>query len=315
MLLELASEAMQLPIPLLVRIGRRSDFMYKEYEIPKRTAGYRTIHHPSRALKAAQRWLLSTVISELPVHSSAFAYRTGVGIRAHAEFHRGARFLLRMDFNDFFHSLTDEDLRRVIASQPTMTAEWSDQDVDWFLRIVCRKRRLTIGAPSSPALSNALMVPFDESINARVGPKHIKYSRYADDLVFSAPAGDLLGQVKGEVEALLREIPYPTELSINHSKTIHSSTKRRQVVTGLVLTTDGGVSAGRPLKRKVRALLHKLELITPEERKWLRGILGHLKAVDPKFVNRLALKYGSPKLRIASQARESPSAGGSGADS
>lgn len=59
---------------------RTASHHYKTYAIPKRDGGTRTIEHPSKKLKALQRWLLTNVLEGLPVHPAAMAYKKGISI-------------------------------------------------------------------------------------------------------------------------------------------------------------------------------------------------------------------------------------------
>lgn len=55
---------------------------------------------------------------------------------------------------------------------------------------------LAIGAPSSPRLSNVLMHDFDQMVSEEVKSDKIVYTRYADDLTFSAPRTGHLTRVE-----------------------------------------------------------------------------------------------------------------------
>ncbi len=81
---------------------------YKVYTIPKRTSGYRVIAHPSKMLKKYQRALTSILSDILKVHPASYAYRTGFSIKDNAYKHRRNRYLLKMDFSDFFNSIEPE---------------------------------------------------------------------------------------------------------------------------------------------------------------------------------------------------------------
>ncbi len=81
---------------------------YKVYTIPKRTSGYRVIAHPSKMLKKYQRALTSILSDILKVHLCFYAYRTGFSIKDNAYKHRRNRYLLKMDFSDFFNSIEPE---------------------------------------------------------------------------------------------------------------------------------------------------------------------------------------------------------------
>src|SRR5687768_18266936 len=85
-------------------VARSASHRYKTYEIDKRGGGTRSIHHPSRELKALQRWLLKNVIADWPVHESATAYRPSSSIKANVSKHLKNKFLLKVDFENFFPS-------------------------------------------------------------------------------------------------------------------------------------------------------------------------------------------------------------------
>lgn len=87
---------------------------YKVYTIPKRTSGHRVIAQPSKELKKYQRKYLE--LQELPIHDSAMAYREGLSIKDNANAHRSNRFLLKMDLENFFNSITSNLFWNVWAS-------------------------------------------------------------------------------------------------------------------------------------------------------------------------------------------------------
>src|SRR5436305_13792167 len=112
MILESMPQDLGLTTEAIERIARSASHNYKTYLVPKRSGGYREIHHPSKQLKGLQRWLLQNVIEHLPVHAAAAAYLKGMSIRANAERHVNSRFLLRIDLQNFFPSITQVDLSR-----------------------------------------------------------------------------------------------------------------------------------------------------------------------------------------------------------
>src|SRR5690606_5965066 len=56
-----------------------------------------------------------------------------------------------------------------------------------------RVLRLSIGAPSSPIVSNLLMFEFDKIVTSEADRRGIRYTRYADDMTFS---GQRIGMLK-----------------------------------------------------------------------------------------------------------------------
>ena len=298
LLKELSRQLMQVE-PAIVNVARNASFRYKTFFVPKRTGGQRRIDHPSRELKAVQRALLHYHISAWPVHPSAMAYRPERNnILMNAEQHAASCYLLRMDFSDFFPSITGQDIRKYLESAEP---EWIEVDRDLFVSLVTLQDRLTIGAPSSPALSNAICFELDVQLSQHAERYGAKYTRYADDLFFSCAARDVLGKFPGDVTAIVDSLPIPAELAINPAKTRHSSKRARRRVTGLTLGSDARVHVGRGRKREVRAMIHKWNALGADQRRRLAGMLGFIRDIDPDFINSLILKYGASAVAKAAK--------------
>jgi hypothetical protein len=151
---------------------------------------------------------------------------------------------------------------------------------------------LTIGAPTSPQLSNAIMFGFDESWSRRVEAMEVAYSRYADDLYFSTNRPNVLEGVLQELRESLQG-GGPPILRINEEKTVFSSRKRRRLAAGLVLTSDRKISIGRHKKRVLKSLVWKLKRreLDPHEVASLRGWISYLRSIEPAFLVSLQRKY------------------------
>lgn len=288
-----------LPAGFIVNLAHGASYEYKVYSIAKRTGGRRVIHHPSRRLKALQRWLLANVVEALPVHAAAAAYRKNRSIFDNAELHAKSRYLLRMDLTEFFPSITQTDLASYIAEHETLFGGWTHLDVDVFCRLVCRNSTLTIGSPTSPALSNAICYQMDVSLHALSTKSAVTYSRYADDLFFSSNGPDVLRRIEAEVERVVSEVKVPAKLRINTTKTRHSSKRGARRVTGIVLGSDGCTYIGRAYKRRIRALIHKFDSLDQPTRASLVGLIAYAIGFDPQFMNCLIDKYGLDAVRKA----------------
>ena len=306
MLRESCSTQLQLPLPYLDRLAQSASHRYKEYVIPKRTGGRRTIHHPARALKAIQRWLLREVLYQWPVHPSAHAYEIGRNIRSNAAVHLGARYVLRIDLRDFFPSLDSSDIEEYWTRHPSTVPDWTEPDMQWFLRIVCRNGVLTVGAPTSPRLSNVLCLEVDRAISALCEQHGAAYSRYADDLFFSTAAQGVLPRLEPAVREVVEEAELPSSLTINEPKTRHFSRRKKMSITGLVLTQYDDISIGRKRKRHLRSMIFGYDALPVEERRHLAGWLAFCSSVEPDFIERLVQKYGAEKVDEAMQMPPAP---------
>src|SRR2546425_637146 len=65
MIIEKMALELGIPINFVTSLSRTASHEYKTYGIPKRSGGTRIIHHPSRRLKALQRWLLLRAFERL----------------------------------------------------------------------------------------------------------------------------------------------------------------------------------------------------------------------------------------------------------
>lgn len=294
MILERMAAHLALTPSFLIKLAGTASHRYKEYKIPKRTGGERTIHHPARELKLLQYWLLKNVLIGLPVHPLATAYRKGSSIRLNAAKHVANNYLLRVDFEDFFHSLKGSDVVSVLQAnrQRLADVELTDPDISLIRQIVCRLDCLTIGAPTSPLLSNAIMFEFDVKLSAMAQAAEVTYTRYADDLYFSTSQPNVLQGILDSLRESVNAGSVPI-LTINDRKTAFSSRKRRRLAAGLVLTSDRKISIGRHKKRMVKALVNKLKHkeLPPQQLAHLRGWIAYLRSVEPVFVLALRRKY------------------------
>lgn len=302
MIIEQMASSLGLPTKFIVSLARGAAHEYKTYTIPKRTGGTRTIHHPSKKLKALQRWLLAYVIERLPVHPCATAYRKQRSILDNAKIHASSRYLLRMDLVNFFPSITQADLAEYIFRHPSVFGGWTSMDADVFCKLVCRGTVLTIGAPSSPALANALCHDMDVMLHALCERKGVNYSRYADDLFFSTDRANILGEIEKEVAGAISGLQTPMNLRLNIKKTRHSSKRGARRVTGIILGSDGKPHIGRDLKRKIRSLIHRFQSLDKTTKASLAGMISYATGLDPSFKNSLIAKYGLPAVREAATA-------------
>ena len=297
-LLERISRDLLVRLQDLDYLARSAPYRYKVYEIKKRTPGKtRVIAQPAREVKRLQYWVIKNVLRRYPIHSAALAYRKGKGIFKNAGAHAKGRYLLKLDFTDFFHSIKGADLKRFIGEH--QWASLDESDLNYLVRILFWMPMrdgdfvLSIGAPSSPMLSNLLLYEFDRRVAAYCKPIGVIYTRYADDLTFSTNAKGVLATVEREVVHICRALPYP-RLSLNREKRVHASRAGQRRVTGLVLSNDGSVSLGRERKRGLHAAVHRYKLgkLNAEETTRLAGMLAFVHSVEPRFIRVLARRYG-----------------------
>ncbi len=282
----------------ILSIAETADERYKVYEIPKRTGGTRLIEHPSQELKALQRWISKVLIDKMPVHDCATAYSVGSGIKQNAYKHVNSLYTNRYDFSGFFPSFKRPLVARFLDEElPKIGISTTSQDIDFVCDIICRNDRITIGAPSSPALTNAMMFRFDLELNNYSLGKNLIYTRYADDIFISSFEANQLSDLENVIQAIKKDIPY-LKLRLNRAKTKYMSKKHLRRITGVVITPDNRLSIGRDRKREIKALIHKWKngQLAPFYVGYMRGLIAFAIDVEPTFLNSLKEKYGKASV-------------------
>lgn len=266
---------------------------YKVFAIEKRGGGHRIVAQPSRELKMLQRIIVSRILADLPVHEVAHGYVRGRGIRTNALAHKDAKYILKMDLENFFPSIKPLDFARYLARRRDTRFDLVEKRQLYSL-LFWRPRgqqglRLCIGAPSSPFISNALMYQIDESIKRLADQRQIVYTRYADDMTFSCQEKNVLHAWQRVVEEIV-ESSRSLRLRVNREKTVHISRARRMAVTGVTINTEGHLSLGRERKRMIRAMAHRYSLgeLSVEEAWELKGLLAFAKDIEPEFARKIS---------------------------
>jgi RNA-directed DNA polymerase len=225
--------------------ARRID-PYREFQVAKARGSVRTIAAPEPDLAKAQRWILDNMFLGSHAGASSFAYRKGVSIRDCASVHVGARWLVKLDLQDFFHSI---DARRVAR---IFRKVGCDEVTSVQLARLCTRGNsgslgtsvspnpldyLPQGAPTSGMLANLAAGNLDQSMSRLASRNALKYTRYSDDLTFSseedfsrAGAVALIRSARGEIAR--------NQFGMHEDKIRISPPGSRLMVLGLLVDSD-----------------------------------------------------------------------------
>ena len=272
---------------------------YKVYTIPKKSFGTRVIAQPAKRLKDYQRILVKFLETRLPIHEAAFAYKKNIGIKDNAEQHIKSNYLLKMDFQNFFYSISNNVFFDALRKH---NIEFSAEDKYLLTKILffnpnkknSGKLVLSIGAPSSPFISNFIMHSFDESISSACLSLNVVYTRYADDLTFSCNTKNVLFSIPELIKKTLRN-HFNDTITVNEMKTIFSSKAHNRHITGITITNENKLSIGRQRKRYISSLIHRFSInqLDNDDVKHLQGLLAFCLNVEPDFIERMKKKYST----------------------
>jgi len=231
---------------------------YTEFETPKRSGGMRKISAPVPRLKALQKrlaTLLYDYLDELEMGrpprrtlSHGFVRKRSIITNAHA--HRGRRYVLNIDLEDFFPSINLGRIRGVLMKDKRFLLH--ERVATAIAQIACQGGKLPQGSPCSPVVSNIVGRLLDVRMVRLAKEYGCRYTRYADDITLSTNEKDFPAEiaiptgVDGDVweagPALAKAI-VKAGYVINAKKTRVQYRGSRQIVTGLVVNKQVNVKA------------------------------------------------------------------------
>lgn len=276
---------------------------YKIYKIKKRDKTDRVIAHPSRELKAIQRAVLDLFPKDIPLHSASHAYEQGCSIKKNATAHAKNVWIAKFDLENFFNSIKSDDWAAYLSEIGCDDSLIQISKLAFFWKARNTNTTcLSVGAPSSPFVSNRFMYKFDEFIGKFADENGITYTRYADDLAFSSNNELQIDPIREAIQSGLAQLG---NIKINDAKTRLIGPGRRKTVTGVILKDAGGISLGRSRKRMIEAMLHRY-IVKGEDvnRDVLSGHLAFLRDIDPDGYSRLHKKYNLPTKGVGQKAEK-----------
>ena len=254
---------------------------YKRFYLAKKSGGKRLISAPMPILKNAQYWILENILYKVSPTDSAHGFVPERSIVSNAQNHVGQDVVINIDLKDFFPTLTYKRVKGLFQ-----TFGYS-QHIATILALICTEpeveqiaidgkiyfaatseRRLPQGAPSSPAITNLICYGLDHRFEGIAKKFGFQYSRYADDLTFSAKGNGkkIVGQLLWSVKQVIENegfIIHPDKLSVMRKGS-------QQKVTGIVVNDKMGID--RNELRKFRALIHQISKTGVEGKTFRQGV-------------------------------------------
>jgi len=291
---------------------------YLDIDRPKGGGQTRPIASPEPMLMDVQRWVLHNILPACKLHRCSWAYSTGRSIVSCAENHVGARWLVKLDVHDFFGHI-DEPKVFAIFHELGYTRLLSFELARLCTRSVFRdhgrrlgqapylamhRGSLPQGAPTSGALANAAMHSLDEKLAGLAESCGLVYTRYSDDIVFSATGSftrTKAAALVNDASSALRSFG----LEVHRRKTKVVPPGARKIVLGLTVLDDA-VALPREFKRRIEVHVrgvHKFGLVEHARHRKFRSVLSmveHIdgciafaRSVDRAFADRLRTEWGA----------------------
>jgi RNA-directed DNA polymerase len=208
----------------LKKAALHTPYFYRNFEITKKNGKKRPISEPLPSLKEIQIWILENILEKVPVSPFAKAYKPQTRLIENLKFHKNQPKVFTLDLENFFSSIRIELVEKIF-----LELGYSNMVSNMLAKLCTKDNVLPQGAPTSPYLSNLIFKEADAIISEYCKQRKIKYTRYADDLSFSADFDE------NELLNIVTETIKNLSLRINESKTKLMTPNMRQTVTGIVV--------------------------------------------------------------------------------
>lgn len=237
---------------------------YNSFTIPKKRGGSREILAPIDDLLEIQRALskfLMACYHELygDIGTPSHAFLKGKSIISNAKQHKNKNFVLNIDLENFFPSITFGRIRNYFIKNNKLKVE--PEVATLIAKIACYKGFLPQGSPSSPIISNFICQILDYKLIYLAKKTKCHYTRYADDITFSTNLAAFPKELAfwENDQIILSDILVDkiarSGFKINHNKTRIYDKYTRQEVTSL--TVNKKVNVSRKYFDDTKAMAHK----------------------------------------------------------
>ncbi|MCZ7644402.1 MAG: reverse transcriptase family protein [Planctomycetota bacterium] len=307
------------------KIAKKQHYHYQWRAKPN--GGWRLIEAPKPLLKLCQARVLREILDKVPPHEAAHAFRAKRSIKTNAAVHAGSYVIVKADLSHFFPSIPYKRVASVFRG-----LGYNLEVSQWLARLCTNRvpatlggpektkaawlayydtfgvsqwglgRHVPQGAPTSPALANLCAWALDVRLGGLARKFGAKYTRYADDLTFSAPV-DLMRKKRINyfvryVRAIVRDERFKW-----HTRKVRVVKRgSRQEVTGLTVNEKPNVP--RATFDRLKAILHNCAKHGPgaqnreghaDFRAHLAGKIAFVRSVNPQKAARLERDFARIK--------------------
>lgn len=254
----------KIPYKTLLYYGnpKLSKNRYQEFTIKKKSGGTRIIHAPARPLKEILKRLNYILSMAYEPHEAATGFVLGKSVVDNAKKHLHKRYVYNIDLKDFFFSFDRNRVKLAFMQEP-FNLRNEREPLAFFLACLCthpflingeEKIVLPQGSPTSPTLTNIMCRTMDRRLHGLAKRFNMTYSRYADDITFSADVNHFKNE---DFQKELRRIIEQQGFEINWEKERLQFKEYRQEVTGL--TVNEKVNVKRRYIKELRMWIYYCE--------------------------------------------------------
>lgn len=260
------ARALDEPVELLLQLARDADGLYRYVPQIKKDGTARDTYDAFEPLKRVQRKIVDRLLSRVRfpyyVHGGIKDRETPRSIITNAAQHVGARFLVLMDIEDFYPSITQALAKQIFSHCLKFSAEVSEV----LASLCCRCGTVPQGASTSGYVANLAFWDAEPALVEWLSGKGLSYSRFADDITVSSsttlPAPDC-SEVVSRITNLLAVKGFRQKRPKLHLRKKGQNVLSKGVAAALTVTglSVHGLapSVTKKERREIRAAVHEFE--------------------------------------------------------
>lgn len=215
-------------------------------------------------MKIIQKWFGHHLAEAIKLDPLVFGFVTGKSAPLAALHHVNAKWVYSVDIKDFFNSTPSEQVTSALTG-----LGYSIHATELLIGLLCYKDYLPQGSPASPVLSNLVFQKVDAKLKAIAQKHDVRFTRYADDIVFSG-IDNFPDGIMNEVKELFTN----TCWQLSKEKEYFAELPKRLKVHGLLVHQDlPRLTKG--YRNKIRAYKHLVNSNKVNEND-LSRLLGHI---------------------------------------
>tara|TARA_R110002012_G_C11578936_1_gene605191 strand:- start:288 stop:1322 length:1035 start_codon:yes stop_codon:yes gene_type:complete len=228
-------------------------------------------------LKPIHKNIQNNFLKFIPINNAAVAYKERTSYLDLFEPHQGGYHFLRLDIKSFFHNISERvisDCFSTYFEKSNISKDIKQELINAFVRLIsykipdtspnvkfAGKTVLPIGFATSPTISNIIFRKIDLMIQKLCLSKNVNYTRYADDMLFSASQSSSYlhsDSFMKEIEILL----FTSGFKVNKHKTIKAthtiSLNGYTIESKNPIKNEGVIRLSNKKTKLIESLIYKL---------------------------------------------------------
>ena len=290
----------------LKRMIDTTETQYHYFLISKKNGGKRRVIAPSASIREIQAWIKYAILDKQEMNGCVTGFVKNKSVLDNANPHVNKKYVFKCDIKDFFESIDIDAVRAMFhkigytrqvayalaALCTTKIWDWryerlEDEEKEEFEPLRYRGNAFLVqGSATSPGIANLVCARMDARLMGYCLGHNVSYTRYADDMTFSADRKEDLPTM-----AFLWKVLRESNFEMNGEKTQLLTSRGRQYVTGLLV--DGRVRVPGKYKKEIYRHLHfcqkyggrshfnRLKSEKGFGREWLYGKIYYVNAIEP----------------------------------